>query len=46
MDNPVDASPLVGVFGLTSDNAEALEDVDDVVDSSSLDAELLGTLIK
>lgn len=46
VDNSIDASPLVGVFRLTSDNAETLEDVDNVIDSSSLYAELFCTLIK
>ena len=46
VDNSIDASPLVGVLGLSSDNAEALEDVDDIIYSSSLYAELLCTLIE
>jgi len=46
MDNSIDASPLVGVFGLTSDYAEALEDVYNIIYSSSLYAELFCTLIK
>ena len=46
MDYPVDSAPLVGVLGLSSYDAEALKDVDNVVDSPSFNPELFGALIK
>jgi hypothetical protein len=37
---------LVGVLGLTPDYMEAFQDIDDVIDPSSLYRELLGTLVQ
>lgn len=42
----VDATPIVGVLGLSPDHGEALQDIDDVVNSSPFNAELLSTLIQ
>ena len=36
VDDLVDASPLVLILGTSLDHAEALQDVDDVVDASAL----------
>ena len=46
MDNPVDASPLVGILSLSSDHTEWFQYVDDIIYSSSLDSEFLGALIE
>ena len=46
MDDLVDASPLVRVLRLAADHAEALQDVDDVVDSAPFDTEFLRALIQ
>ena len=46
MHNPVDSSPLVRVFGLPSDDAEALENIDNVIDAPPLDPKLLSALIE
>lgn len=45
-DDPVDAAPVVFVFGPASDDTEALKDVDDVVNTSSFDSELFGALVQ
>lgn len=37
-DDPVDAAPLVLVFSPATDHAEALQDVNDVVNASSFHA--------
>ena len=42
----VNATPIVGVLGLSPDHGEALQDIDDVVNSSPFNAELLSTLIQ
>ena len=46
MDYLVDAPPLVLVLCTTLDDAEALQDVDDIIDATPLDPKLLGALIK
>ena len=46
MHNPVDSAPLIAILGLPSDDAEALEDVDDVVDASPLHAQLPCALVQ
>ena len=46
MDDLVDASPLVLVLGTALNHAEALQDVDDVVDASTLNPELLRALVE
>lgn len=46
MNNFVNAPPLVRVLSLPPNHAEALENVDDVVDTPSLDLKLLGTLVQ
>lgn len=45
LDNFVDASPLVLVFGAALDHAEALQNVDDVIDAASLHSQFLGALV-
>ena len=42
----IDASPLVLVLGAALDHAEALQDVDDVIDASSLHPQLLRALVE
>ena len=42
----IDSSPLVAVFGLSSNNAEAFQNVDDVVDSAPLSPQLKSTLVQ
>jgi len=46
MHNLVDASPLVRVLGLSSDDTEAFQDVDDIIDTSSFNLELFRALVK
>ena len=46
VDYLVDASPLVLVLGAALDYTEALKDIDDVINASALDSELLGALVK
>jgi hypothetical protein len=46
VDNPVDSSPLVAILGLSSDHAERFKDVNDIINPSSLHAELSCALIK
>jgi hypothetical protein len=46
LDDLVDAFPVVGVFGLSIDDLEALEYVDDVVDASAFDGELARALVQ
>jgi len=45
LDNFVDASPLILVFGAALDHAEALQNVDDVIDAASLYSQFLGALV-
>lgn len=45
MNDFVDASPLVFVFGAALNHAEALKDVNNVVNAASLDSQLLGALV-
>ena len=42
----VDASPLVFVFGAALDHTEALQDVDDVIDSATFDTQLFRALVE
>jgi len=44
--NFVDSTPLVLILGESPDHVEALQDVDDVIDASSLDSKLFGTLVE
>lgn len=46
MNDLVNTSPLIRVLGLPSNDAEALQNVDDVIDPSSFNIELLGALIQ
>ena len=46
LDDLVDAFPVVGVFGLSVDYLEALEDVYDVVDASALHGQLPSALVQ
>lgn len=46
MYNPINASPLIRILRLPSDNTEALQNIDNIVDASPLDAELPGALIE
>ena len=45
LDNFVDASPLVLVFSAALDHAEALQNVDDVIDATSLYSQFLRALV-
>lgn len=45
-DNFIDTSPLVFILSAALYYAEALKDVDDVVDSSAFDTELLCALVE
>ena len=46
VDDSIDSPPLVAILGLSSDHAKALKDIDYVINSTSLNAELTGALIK
>lgn len=46
MDDPIDSLPSVGVLSLPPDHAEALQDVDDVVDAAAFHPELSRALIE
>ena len=46
VDDLVDSSPLILVLGATANDTEALEDVDDVVDTPPFDSELSSALIE
>ena len=46
MDDPVDALPAITVLGLPPDHTEALQDVDYIVDTPSLNTQLLRALVK
>ena len=44
--NAVDSPPLVAILGLPPDDAEALKDINDIVNPSALYPQLSGALIK
>jgi hypothetical protein len=46
MNNSIDTSPKVRIFSLSSDHTEGFQNVDYVVNSSSLNPKLFGALIK
>ena len=46
MNDCVNASPLIGIFGMSSDDAKALKNVYDIVNASSFNAELASALIE